>query len=355
MKTFIIHYFSGTGNTAHAVKMVTDRLREQDFEVKLIPINKNVKPPETTPDFHLIAFPVLSWAAPVLVKKYLSEMKTKAKTPVAILAINGAIISGGKMEKGYTGQALEEVETMLKRRGFDVFLTGNASFPDNWTQFTNPCAPDAIRAIFQEGELEVRSFTEKFLSGEKELYRCGLRNIIWSGIIAYLFDYVGRRVLGKFYIADQNCTGCGICVKSCPVGAIKMGKWKPWWRTTCEDCNRCINICPEKAIQVSLPLFIFQIAINLGLTIGAITAILDFFPRMIGDKMALISLEVLAITVAVISLIWVTLVPLDAFFRLLMKLPGVRRFMCRSFTSGFRRYTAPGFNPLVHQTAESNK
>jgi ferredoxin len=348
MKTFIIHYFSGTGNTAHAVKMIADRLRQQDFGVELIPINKNVVPPETVPDFHLIAFPVLSWAAPMLVKKYLSEMKTDAKTPVAVLAINGAIISGGKMVKGYTGQALEEVEKILKRRGFDVFLTGNASFPDNWTQFTNPCKPDGIGAIFQEGELEVKSFTEKFLSGKKELYRCGLGNIVWSGIIACLFGYVGRRVLGKFFIADHNCTGCGICVKSCPVGAIKMGKGKPWWRTTCEDCNRCINICPEKAIQVSLPLFIIQIAINLGLTIGAIAAILDYFPQLIRDKMILVSLEIVAIIVAVIFLVWVTLVPLDAFFRLLMKLPFVRRFMCRSFTSGFRRYTAPEFKPLVH-------
>lgn len=348
MATIFIHYFTGTGNTAHSVKLISKNLRENGNEVRIIQVQKGVIPPVESPDFHLIAFPVLSWAAPVLMKKYVSEMPKSGKAKTAILAVNSAIINDGKLVKGYTGQALEQLEHILRKKKYDVFLTGNASFPDNWTQFTNPCRPEEIKEIFKVGEAEVQTFSEKFLSGKKELYRCGFGNIVWSNIVATLFGYIGRRVLGKFYIADENCTNCGICVKSCPVGAIKAGKEKPWWGTTCEDCNRCINICPEKAIQVSMPLFIIQTALNIGLTVWAIVAILQYMPQIIHlDKFFLLTIEIVLIILATIFLLWAAMVPFDAFFRLLMKIHSVRKFFSKSHTAGFRRYVAPGYKPLV--------
>jgi NAD-dependent dihydropyrimidine dehydrogenase PreA subunit len=347
MATIFIHYFTGTGNTAHSVKLLSKTIQEKGNTVRIIQVHKGVIPPVEAPDFHLIAFPVLSWAAPVLMQKYVSEMPKSSRAKTAILAVNGAIFHKGNLVKGYTGQALEQLEHILRKKKYDVFLTGNASFPDNWTQLTNPCKPEEIKDIFQVGESEVRSFAEKFLSGKKELYRCGIGNIIWSNMVANLFGYLGRRALGKFYIADNHCTNCGICVKSCPVSAIKSGKEKPWWGTTCEDCNRCINICPEKAIQVSVPLFIIQLILNFGLTVWAIVAILKYIPQMIPlDKTFLIPIEIVLILFATIFLIWVLMVPFDAFFRLFMKRPSIRLFFSRSYTTNFRRYVAPGFKPL---------
>jgi NAD-dependent dihydropyrimidine dehydrogenase PreA subunit/flavodoxin len=347
MATIFIHYFTGTGNTAHSVKLISEKLREKGNEVNIIQVRKGIKPPVEVPDFHIIAFPVLSWAAPVLMKKYVSEMPFSGKAKTAILAVNGAIIYNGKLVKGYTGQALEQLEHTLRKKKYDLFLSGNASFPDNWTQFTNPCKPEDIKAIFPIGESEVQAFVEKFLAGTKELYRCGFWNIVWSNIVANLFGYVGRRALGKFYIADEHCTNCGICEKSCPVDAIKKGKEKPWWGTTCEDCNRCINICPEKAIQVSLPLFIIQMILNIGLTVWAIVIILKYIPQVIlMDKIFLIPVEIALIFLVTIFLLWVTVVPFDAFFRFLMKVPSIRKFFCASYTASFRRYVAPGFKPL---------
>jgi NAD-dependent dihydropyrimidine dehydrogenase PreA subunit len=347
MATIFIHYFTGTGNTAHSVKLISKNLKDKGNDVRIIQVQKGVIPPVEVPDSHLIAFPVLSWAAPVLMKKYVSEMPKSGRAKTAILAVNGAIIYNGNLVKGYTGQALEQLEKILRRKRYNVFLTGNASFPDNWTQFTNPCKPEDVEVIFPIGESEVLAFTDKFLSCKKELYRCGIGNIIWSNMVANLFGYLGRRALGKFYIADEHCTNCGICVKSCPVSAIKSGKEKPWWGTTCEDCNRCINICPEKAIQVSVSLFIIQCVLNFGLTIWAIVAILKYIPLLIPlDKTFLIPIEIVLILVATIFLIWVLMVPFDAFFRLLMKIPTVRKFFSISYTAGFRRYVAPGFKPL---------
>lgn len=346
MGKVIVHYFTGTGNTGYAVKVLAKILEVAGHEVIVREVKTHVLPPDEVYDYHIIAFPVLSWAAPVMMRKYVRRMPRSRGKKTAILAVNGAIFHNGELVKGYTGQALEQVEGILRRKKYDVFLTANASFPDNWTQATNPCNQADTEAIFPLGESEVRAFAEKFLLGRRELYRCGLFNRIWSFSVAGLFGLIGRRAFGTFFIADDRCSGCAICAKSCPAQTITMKNRKPVWGTVCEDCNRCINICPEQSIQVSVPLFILQMTINMGLTVSAIWAILTCAPHCMPlNKIFLISSEIILIILATIILLWVSFVPIYGFFNLLMKRPEIRRFFSKSYTRNFRRYKAPGFKP----------
>lgn len=343
MTKTIIHYFTGTGNTAHAVKMITEQLQNNGHEVKISKLKKGILPPDEDADYHIIAFPVLSWAAPVMMKQYVKRMPLSAGSKTAILAVNGAIVSHEKLVKGFTGQALEEISRILRRKKYDVFLTGNASFPDNWTQFTNPPTKEEAELILSLGENDVRQFITCFIQGKRLIYRCGSLNRIWTYLISLLFGYIGRRALGKFYIADEHCTACGICAKSCPAQTIRMSDKKPYWTSTCEDCNRCINLCPEQAIQVSVPLLILQASINIVLTVWAIWAILVYVPEWIQmNPLVLVCTEVIFIILATIALLWVCIVPIDAFFRLLLRNKKIRRFFSKSYTKGFRRYMAPG-------------
>jgi Pyruvate/2-oxoacid:ferredoxin oxidoreductase delta subunit len=69
-----------------------------------------------------------------------------------------------------------------------------------------------------------------------------------------LYLIVGRFFMGKILFANDNCIGCGTCVKSCPAGALIMKNGKkeenkrPYWRYNCEHCLRCLNFCPQKAV-----------------------------------------------------------------------------------------------------------
>jgi NAD-dependent dihydropyrimidine dehydrogenase PreA subunit/menaquinone-dependent protoporphyrinogen IX oxidase len=347
MWNICIHYFSGTGNTAHCVKLIAEKLTQEGHEVNIVQVNKDILPPFNHFDYHIIAFPVLSWAPPALIKRYVRKFPKINATEVAILAVNGSIINNGKIIKGYTGQALEELECILKKRKYRVFLTGNASFPDNWTQVTNPCSPEDVEVIFKLGDTEVQNFINKFLAKEKELYRCGIFNRLWSYTTALLFSIIGRRALGKFFIADENCTGCEICVKACPVRTIQMEHKKPYWNSQCEDCNRCINICPERAIQVSLPMLILQSVINVILSIWVVKALLKYIPLLIQtNHVFIISIEILAIIAAYVLLLWISFVPIDNLMRKLLRFKSIRHFFSISYTQKYRRYKAPGFNPL---------
>ena len=49
-------------------------------------------------------------------------------------------------------------------------------------------------------------------------------------------------------INNDKCTGCGVCVDTCPVQAIKIENQKAIIGEECVECTICINQCPNKAI-----------------------------------------------------------------------------------------------------------
>ena len=79
----------------------------------------------------------------------------------------------------------------------------------------------------------MRYFADEYLA-HVEQKRCP------AGVCSHLLDFV---------ILD-NCVGCGICAKSCPVKCITGEKKKHHTIDTkaCIKCGSCESTCPVKAI-----------------------------------------------------------------------------------------------------------
>lgn len=54
--------------------------------------------------------------------------------------------------------------------------------------------------------------------------------------------------MAQIAILERKCTGCGLCRKNCPFGAIDMVGGKPELNAACKVCGICVKNCPEKAI-----------------------------------------------------------------------------------------------------------
>ena len=54
--------------------------------------------------------------------------------------------------------------------------------------------------------------------------------------------------MAQIAILERKCTGCGLCQKNCPFGAIDMKDGKPELNAACKVCGICVKNCPQKAI-----------------------------------------------------------------------------------------------------------
>ena len=51
------------------------------------------------------------------------------------------------------------------------------------------------------------------------------------------------------YNVNNDCTGCTICEKVCPVKNIEIIDKRPQFTHHCKNCIACIQYCPQKAIN----------------------------------------------------------------------------------------------------------
>lgn len=333
-----IHYFSATGNTARAMGIIEDHFERAGNQVKTYCIGHEAPQLPRASDLNLFAFPILAWSAPTFVLKYLRRLPRVKGAKAAVFATFG----------GDPGFALQRAARILKSRGFEVFLTGGALYPDNWTQMMNPPEPEKANSMITEGDKATVRFANILAEGKSERFNVGWITGSVTSMLSISFRWIGRRFLGKVFVADLSCDGCGLCAKSCPVAVITLKgseTKRPYWSHTCTDCGRCINICPKGAIQTSMArLIIHGVFMAAAVTLGfkSFSWIQRFVAGTLTQPWRFIGSAAGAAGITLFGL-WVAFVLLD---RLIFQLESTsmgRRLFSLSHTKTFRRYRAPGF------------
>jgi ferredoxin len=345
----IIWYFSGTGNTARAAALVVSTAAEAGGSGRLCSIeDANARAAAEGPGPFTLAFPVYAFSVPPIVRRFIRRLPPGRGRQCPVLAV----CAGGALG------APEQARRMLRRRGWSVPWSGSVAYPENWTQMSAPPAGEEAAAQVREGDAQARRAAAEILGGAELRERPSPGLAVLGSVVGAAFVHLGRRILGKIYIADERCTSCGQCARTCPAHAIRMTAGPrggagaaPRWRLSCEDCCRCINTCPEAAIQTS-PL---RLAVHAGsnvvlLTAAVIAAVYGAAPlhAALPAVPHAVSLLVLLLAGAAAALV-IQFGPVDWLLDFLQGLKALRPAFTRSWTRRFARYTAPGYAPPQKQ------
>lgn len=229
----MIYYFSGTGNSRFVALKLASALG--DRAVDIAQVLRNGLPADASGDMTGFVFPVFYSGLPEMVKRFASmpEVRKSLGTYIyCIITVGADAAAADKM-----------LAKALDRR---VDYSNSVIMPDNYVLLYDPCVKERAIKKLNRADKRIEEFAAD-IAKHKTRLSSGIKPALLTAVM-YPF-YNPFRITKKFY-ADGSCTGCGLCARVCPDGAIEMKDGKPVWvKKKCQHCTACINRCPAKALQ----------------------------------------------------------------------------------------------------------
>lgn len=236
----MIFYYSGCGNSRFVAEQIAAGTNE---ELLFIPDLQR----EGMSEYAIsqgesigFVFPVYAWGAPKLVEDFVKTVQWKGESAYVWFACT----CGDEM--GYTHRDFKQT---LHEAGLELKGTFCFQMPETYLCFpgfhldTKENADKKISAVRAKlpsviEHIKTRAEVVDQILGSTP----GLKsNVIRPGFIKFMSD--------KKYHTTEDCNGCGLCAKKCPLHNIKMEDGHPAWQGHCTQCMACYHYCPKNAIQ----------------------------------------------------------------------------------------------------------
>lgn len=237
----MIFYFSGTGNSFHIARKISEAQGEE-----LISIASELDRKDAVFEYKFeengllgFVFPVHAWGPPKIVTEFISKLRVSGGKPyVFSLSICGD-------DEGYTTRIMQK---SLEKAG--LFLDSAFTFimPNNYIIAFDVDSDEVVSEKLKKAEERLESINSVIKKRQKGVFDLisGRLPGFKSFVLNPLFNRFGKST--KSFYATDECTGCGICEKVCPLHTITVND-KPVWGKSCTQCLACIHRCPVRAIQ----------------------------------------------------------------------------------------------------------
>lgn len=248
-----VFYFSGTGNARQTAHWMAQRAQQLGAQAHVYNIEEQAEWPTSLPPDALVVVcaPTHGFNLPPIVWQFLVRVPPLGGRAVAVVNTRAGMKLGSLFLPGLSGVALWLAAVWLWLRGGRIRGLFSVDLPSNWISLHPGLGPRTVESIVAHWRPLVGYRAEALLHGQR-IWR-GLRSLpidLALAPIALLYYLVGRFVLAKTFVATQACNQCGLCVRQCPVQAIRPGRVLSW-HYRCESCMRCLNHCPHQAIQTT--------------------------------------------------------------------------------------------------------
>jgi ferredoxin len=252
-------FYSGTGNSYRVAAWISAAVAAAGTAVTLRSIGTaRVSDEVGAGDTALLGLvmPTHGFTVPWAVLRFALRLPRRAGTHAIVVATRAGGRIGRVFTPGIEGTSTALTAAILALKGYRVRGVTGIDMPSNWIALHPGLSPGTAAEIAARARRKVSAFVGAILSGRRRLtgwiaLLIGLCFVPVS--LAYLL--IGRLFLAKLFFATDHCTGCGLCARHCPNGAIRMkgpeNRRRPYWTFRCESCMRCMAYCPTRAVEAS--------------------------------------------------------------------------------------------------------
>ncbi|PKP10080.1 MAG: hypothetical protein CVU09_08100 [Bacteroidetes bacterium HGW-Bacteroidetes-4] len=273
IEKLVIYYYSGTGNAANVCRWILKVATDKGWAVESYNLANReqhlAQPIEAHVLYGFIA-PTHGFNMVPLMFHFILRFPRALNNRVFIVNTRGGLKLGRIFLPGLSGSAQYLSALILLFKGYKIQGMYPVDLPSNWILLHPGLKSKVVESIYEHWYSRVSHFARQLIEGKsnhRALFHL-IQDLLISPI-AVLYYLMGRFILAKSFVAGSACNNCSLCVKECPVNAIKWVDKRPFWTFRCESCMHCMNVCPQRAIETAHGYLIGTLVlIKLALLIG---------------------------------------------------------------------------------------
>lgn len=241
-----LYYFSSTGNSLAVARDVAKEIDGNCIPFVSVKNQENIK---TEADSIGLVFPLYDFKYPRIVEECVKKMENLSSK--YIFAVCTYAIAPSR--------SLLELKKVIEAQGGTLSGGFAVKMPHSGIASASVGSKEKDQLLFEAWELRkinVINYVTNKEEGKIESTPAALNFFRKEMLKAFptLFTFLKIALFKGFhaldYTAGEECNGCSICRRICPVGNITMEGERPIWGYHCMNCFSCYHWCPKQTISL---------------------------------------------------------------------------------------------------------